>query len=323
MPQQSATDTQPTRDDALLDAHSTSVSGVARVAQSSVAHMTVGRSSSRRGAGSGFAFTDDGFVLTNSHVVHGATDVVAAFADGAEYRARFVGEDADTDVAVLRLEDGSTVGMALGDSRKVRQGQIAIAVGSPLGFDFTVTAGIVSALGRSLFGFGGRLMDDVIQTDVALNPGSSGGPLLDSAGQVIGVNTATIPSAQGLAFAVAINTVKWAITELMQHGHVRRGRLGVAVATVQLPRRWVLENEWPASTGVRVENIARGSAAATAGLRSGDWIVAANGESVSDHADLLRPLTGGSARRTLVLQILRPSAGVLRAADVAVTPDPG
>jgi S1-C subfamily serine protease len=305
----------------LLDAYSSVVSGVARTAQCSVAHVTVGGSSSARGAGSAFAFTDDGFVLTNSHVVHGAKDIVAAFSDGAEYRARMVGEDADTDVAVLRLEGGFTVGLVLGDSRKVRQGQVAIAVGSPLGFDFTVTAGIVSALGRSLVGFGGRLMDDVIQTDAALNPGNSGGPLLDSAGEVIGVNTATIRSAQGLAFAVAINTVKWTIAELMKHGRVHRGRLGVAAATAQLPRRWVIENEWPVSTGVRVQEVARGSAAATAGLRSGDWIVGADGERVSDHADLLRRLTGGSARTTLNLQILRPTAGVLRAEDLAIAPD--
>ena len=310
------------RDDELLDDYSKLVSGVARTAQSSVAHVTVGRSASARGAGSGFAFTKDGFVLTNSHVVHGAREVRAAFADGAEYRARLVGEDPDTDVAVLRLEDGSTVGMELGDSRKVRQGQIAIAVGSPLGFDFTVTAGIVSALGRSLVGFGGRLIDDVIQTDVALNPGNSGGPLLDSAGRVIGVNTATIPSAQGLAFAVAINTVKETIAELMRHGRVRRGRLGVAAGTMPLPRRWMLENQWPAATGVRIENVARDSAAATAGLRPGDWIVGAAGEPIADHADLLRRLTGNSAGTTLTLQVLRPSAGVLRITEVTVTPDP-
>lgn len=307
-------------DGALQDAYSRSVSSVARVASPSVAHITVSRARSAGGAGSGFAFTHDGFVLTNSHVVHEAKDVSAAFADGAEYRARLVGEDPDTDVAVLRLEDGSTVGMALGDSRSVEQGQIAIAVGSPLGFEFTVTAGIVSALGRSLMGFGGRMIDDVIQTDAALNPGNSGGPLLNSAGQVIGVNTAAIPSAHGLAFAVAINTVKWTAMELMRHGRVRRGRLGVAAGTASLPRRWVRENDWPVSTAMRIKDVVPGSGAATAGLRSGDWIVGAQGEAVSELSDLLRLLSGDAAEKTLALKVLRPSAGVLHVLHVLLTP---
>ena len=226
----------------VREAYSGTVVQVAREARNSVAHVTISRASSAGGSGSGFAFTHDGFLLTNSHVVHGADEVVAAFADGAEHRARLVGEDPDTDVAVLRLQDGSPRGMMLGDSRNVEQGQMAIAVGSPLGFEFTVTAGIVSAVGRSLRSFSGQMIDDVIQTDAALNPGNSGGPLLDSEGRVVGMNTAAIPSAQGLAFAVAINTVEWVATEIMRHGHVRRGRLGIAAGTLPLPRRWVREN---------------------------------------------------------------------------------
>jgi S1-C subfamily serine protease len=307
-------------DGLLLDAYSRTVSDVARRARPSVAHITVNRARSGRAGGSGFAFTADGFVLTNSHVVHESKDVTAAFADGAEYGARIVGEDPDTDVAVLRLEGGATTPAALGDSRALQQGQIAVAVGSPLGYELSVTAGIVSALGRTLKGFAGKLIDDVIQTDAALNPGNSGGPLLDSAGRVIGVNTAAIPSAQGLAFAVAINTVKWTTMELMRHGRVRRGRLGIVAQTAALPRRWVRENAWPAATGVRIKDIAGGSAAATAGLRSGDWIVGAQGETVAEQADLLKLLIGDGAGRTLTLKLLRPIAGVLTVVHVLATP---
>jgi S1-C subfamily serine protease len=308
------------RDAVLLDAYSKTVSDVARLARSSVAHVTVSRAKAGRAGGSAFAFTADGFVLTNSHVVHEAKDITAAFADGTEYGARLVGEDPDTDVAVLRLEGGSTTAMTLGDSRDLQQGQIAIAIGSPLGYELTVTAGIVSALGRTLKGFAGKMIDDVVQTDAALNPGNSGGPLLDSAGRVIGVNTAAIPSAQGLAFAVAINTVKWTTMELMRHGRVRRGRLGLAAQTSALPRRFIRENDWPAATGVLIKDVASGSAAAAAGLRAGDWIVGAQGEPVAEQADLLRLLIGDGAGRTLALKVLRPTAGVVGVVHVLVTP---
>ena len=302
------------------DAYSGAVVHVAREARHSVAHVTVSRNSAPAGAGSGFAFTHDGFFLTNSHVVHGAGEIRAAFADGAEHRARLVGEDTDTDVAVLRLEDGSPQGMELGDSRAVEQGQIAIAVGSPLGFEFTVTAGIVSAVGRSLRSFSGQMIDDVIQTDAALNPGNSGGPLLDSAGRVIGMNTAAIPSAQGLAFAVAINTVEWVATELMRHGRVRRGRLGIAAGTLPLPRRWVRENSWPAATAVQIKEIVPGGAAAQAGLKAGDWIVGLDGTTVSDLADVMKLLSGDGADRTLAAKVLRSSSGVLKHVHALLTP---
>jgi S1-C subfamily serine protease len=282
--------------------------------------VTVSRNSSPAGAGSGFAFTHDGFFLTNSHVVHAAEGVVASFADGEEHRARLVGEDPDTDVAVLRLEDGSPRGMTLGDSRAVDQGQIAIAVGSPLGFEFTVTAGIVSAVGRSLRSFSGQMIDDVIQTDAALNPGNSGGPLLDSSGRVVGMNTAAIPSAQGLAFAVAINTVEWVATELMRHGRVRRGRLGIAAGTLPLPRRWVRENSWPAATAVQIKEIVQGGAAALAGLRAGDWIIGLDGTTVSDLSDVMKLLSGDGANRTMATKLLRPSGGVLRPVHALLTP---
>jgi S1-C subfamily serine protease len=307
-------------DDALHDAYSSTVSRVARLTRPSVAHITVHRPDSGAGAGSGFVFTPDGFLLTNSHVVHSAKEIIAAFADGAEYRARLIGEDQSTDTAVLRLEGGSTAALSLGDSRRLQPGQIAIAVGSPLGFEFTVTAGIVSALGRSLPGFGGRMIDDVIQTDAALNPGNSGGPLLDSAGRAIGVNTAAIPSAHGLAFAVAINTAQWVAMELMRHGRVRRASLGVAAGMALLPRRWVREHDWPVATGLRVQEVVAGSAAASAGLRAGDWIVGVQGKPVSQLSDLLNWLGGNAAGQVLPLKILRPRAGVLEVLHVLVTP---
>jgi S1-C subfamily serine protease len=307
-------------DDARLDAYSRTVSQVARLARPSVAHITVRRFDNGAGSGSGFVFTPDGFLLTNSHVVHEAKELIAAFADGAEYRARLIGDDPSTDTAVLRLEGGATPALLLGDSGHLRPGQIAIAVGSPLGFEFTVTAGIVSALGRSLPGFGGRVIEDVIQTDAALNPGNSGGPLLNSAGQVIGVNTAAIPSAHGLAFAVAINTAQWIAMELMRHGRVRRAILGLSASIAPLPRRWIREHDWPVTTGIRVQQVAQGSAAASSGLQAGDWIVGVQGEPVSQLSDLLGWLAGDGAGQVLPLKILRPRSGVLEVLHVLVTP---
>ena len=226
----------------LLDEYSARVAEVTRRARASVVHI---RAAKRKGAGqgSGFVFAPDGFLLTNSHVVSGASLLEASFADGDGQRARLVGDDPGTDLAVLRLENSIGAALPLADSRSVVTGQIAIAVGNPLGFDFTVTAGIVSALARTMLGFGGRPIDDVIQTDVALNPGNSGGPLLDSRGRVIGVNTAMIPSAHGLAFAVASNTADWITSQLMRYGEVRRAFIGVQGGTVPLPRRWVLRSD--------------------------------------------------------------------------------
>jgi S1-C subfamily serine protease len=210
--------------------------------------------------------------------------------------------------------------LSLSDSRQLQPGQIAIAVGSPLGFELTVTAGIVSALGRSLPGFGGRMIEDVIQTDAALNPGNSGGPLLDSAGRVIGVNTAAIPSAHGVAFAVAINTAQWVAMELMRYGRVRRASLGVSAGIAPLPRRWVREHDWPIATGLRVQEVVAGPAAANAGLRAGDWIIGVQGKPVSQLSDLLHWLGGNAAGQVLPLKILRPRAGVLEVLHVLVTP---
>jgi S1-C subfamily serine protease len=312
-------------DEFLLDSYSSTVTRVAHTASAAVAHIKVRKQPQRgnaggQGSGSGFLFTPDGFTLTNAHVVEGASELRAAFADGTESVARLVGIDASTDVAVLRIESHPRAFLPLGSSAALQPGQLAVAVGNPLGFDFTVTAGIVSALGRSLPSRGGRMVEDVIQTDVALNPGNSGGPLLDSAAQVIGVNTAVIPSAQGLSFAVAIDTARWVAGELMRHGAVRRGKLGVQCAAMALPRRWVRENEWPVATGVRVVEVVTGSAAARDGLRSGDILIGCDGTPLAQLSDLLKRLAGEGYGRPLLLKLLRPVAGTLTTLYLTVTP---
>ncbi|MDY0748855.1 trypsin-like peptidase domain-containing protein [Paucibacter sp. R3-3] len=304
------------RDDLpLLDAYSETVTRVAQTASRAVAHIKA-----RQGSGSGFLFTPDGFALTNAHVVEGAGELRAAFVDGSESAARLLGVDASTDIAVLRLEAHPPAFLELGSSAQLQPGQLAVAVGNPLGFDFTVTAGIVSALGRSLPARGGRLIEDVIQTDVALNPGNSGGPLLDSAAQVIGVNTAVIPSAQGLSFAVSIDTARWVAGELMRHGSVRRGRLGLQCAAMALPRRWIRENEWPAATGIRLVDVVAGGPAAQAGLREGDILIGCDGAPLAQLSDLLKRLAGEGYGRPLVLKLLRPVAGVLTTMYLTVRP---
>ncbi|MET0541169.1 MAG: trypsin-like peptidase domain-containing protein [Variovorax sp.] len=314
------------RDDNFFpDSYSATVTQVAQVASAAVAHIKVrkrGRDGvpGQQGSGSGFLFTPDGFALTNAHVVEGASELRTAFADGTESSARLVGQDASTDIAVIRIEAHPAAFLPLGSSAQLRPGQLAVAVGNPLGFDFTVTAGIVSALGRSLPARGGRMIEDVIQTDVALNPGNSGGPLLDGAAQVIGVNTAVIPSAQGLSFAVAIDTARWVAGELMRHGVVRRGRLGVQCAAMALPRRWVRENDWPVSTGVRLVDVAAGGPAARDGLREGDILVGCDGVPLAQLSDLLKRLAGEGYGRPLLLKLLRPVAGTLTTTYLTVQP---
>ena len=261
-------------DDSLLDVYSRAVVSAAERIGPAVAHLEVEqpRGIGRRGTGSGFAFTPDGLMLTNSHVVHGARAIRVTFADGSAFDADLVGDDPDTDLAVIRVGASGLASAELGTSRALRVGQIAIAIGNPYGFQHTVTAGVVSALGRSLRALTGRLVDDVIQTDAALNPGNSGGPLVDSRGTVVGVNTAIIPMAQGISFATAIDTAKWVVVQLLRHGKVRRGYLGFAGANTRIGRRSVLQHELKAATGVRVETVEPGSPALAGGMESGDII---------------------------------------------------
>jgi S1-C subfamily serine protease len=298
------------RDSAALDAYSAAVIAAAERAGPAVAHLEVehrvrGRHRDQRGTGSGFVFTPDGLLLTNSHVVHGARSVRASFADGPSYDADLIGDDPDTDIAVIRIGASGLPTATLGSSRSLRVGQLAIAIGNPYGFQHTVTAGVVSALGRSLRAYSGRLIDDVIQTDAALNPGNSGGPLVDSLGQVIGVNTAIIPMAQGICFATAIDTAKWVVVQLLQQGKVRRGYLGFAGANVPLGRRTVLFHELALERGVRVESCEPDGPAAAAGLESGDVIVAYDGAPVGGIDDLHRLLTAERIGKEARVTVLR------------------
>jgi S1-C subfamily serine protease len=262
---------------ALLDAYSNAVTGAARLAAPAVVHLEA-RHGSRRGTGSGFFFTPDGLLLTNSHVVHKAKEITVSTADGERYSADLVGDDPDSDLAVLRASVGVVPHVGFGNSGALQIGQLAVAIGNPLGFEHTVTAGVVSALGRSLRSSTGRLIENVIQTDAALNPGNSGGPLLDSHGAVIGVNTAIIAGAQGLCFATASDTAQWVLTQLIRHGRVLRAWLGLSATNTTVNRRLMVHHGLLDETGVRVQGVERGSPAEAAGLESGDLIVAYDAE---------------------------------------------
>ena len=293
-------------DEAPLDAYSRAVAGAVDRVGPAVAHVEVQlKGGRRRGAGSGFVFTPDGLLLTNSHVVHGAAAIRVSFADGLAREADLLGEDPHTDIALLRIGANGLAAAPLGSSRGLRVGQLAIAIGNPYGFQQTVTAGVVSALGRSLRAQSGRLIDDVLQTDAALNPGISGGPLVDSAARVIGVNTAIIPGAQGICFAVSIDTVKWAVGELMRHGRVRRAQLGLAGMTAPLRRRVAQHFSLPNSAGVRVESLLPGGPGALAGIEPGDLVLAFDGAAVNGIDDLHRTLTAERIGRTAQLTLLR------------------
>jgi len=291
-------------DGRLLDAYSAAVVAAAEIVGPAVAHLEV-ELKGRRGTGSGFAFTPDGLLLTNSHVVHGAKHIRATFADGMSKDADLVGEDPDTDIAVIRIGGNALPAVVLGSSRSVRVGQLAIAIGNPYGFQHTVTAGVVSALGRSLRAQTGRLIDDVLQTDAALNPGNSGGPLVDSRGEVIGVNTAIIPGAQGICFATAIDTVKWVVLQLLKDGRVRRGYLGLAGANQPLARRLARHFDLDNARAVRVESVEKSGPASRAGVESGDLIVRFAGQPVNGIDDLHRLLTGERIGSESVLTVLR------------------
>ncbi len=308
----------PAVDDSLFDAYSRAVmSAVERVSPSVVnieVHQAAGSTRSgepreRRGGGSGFVFTPDGLILTNSHVVHNAHRIEVTLADGRHIPASSIGDDPASDLAVIRIDDArvdepSFTAAALGDSQQLRVGQLVVAIGNPYGFQSTVTAGVVSALGRSLRSYSGRLIDDVIQTDAALNPGNSGGPLVDSAGRVVGVNTATILPAQGICFAIGINTAKFVASRLLRHGRIRRSYIGVSAQTVPVHRRVVRFYDLPKESGALVLSVEEKSPAQRSGLREGDVIVAVEGLPVAGVDDLHRVLTdvrvGVSCRLTVL-----------------------
>jgi S1-C subfamily serine protease len=295
------------RDPSLLDAYSSAVtSAVARVAPA-VAHVRVvrGKGAAREGSGSGFLVTPDGYLVTNSHVATGARMLEVTLPDGRSAAAEIVGDDPDSDLAVLKVGASDLAWCRFGDSGAVRVGQIAIAIGSPYGFQHTVTAGIVSALGRSMRASTGRLLDNVLQTDAALNPGNSGGPLVDSQGQVIGVNTAVILPAQGICFAIGASTAERVASALIREGRVRRAWLGLGGQTLVLPRRIVRHFGLAAESGVRVESVEKDSPAERAGIARGDVIVEIDKASVGNIDDLMRALGADAIGRALEVAWVR------------------
>jgi S1-C subfamily serine protease len=311
------TDLSVPRDAALLDAYSQAVTAAIARVRPAVVHIAVQRDGAAPGSGSGFVITPDGYILTNSHVASKARSLVVSLPDGRESEATLVGDDPDSDLAVIRLAAKAEEWCVLGDSASLQVGQVAIAIGSPYGFQHTVTSGIVSATGRSMRSQAGRLIDDVVQTDAALNPGNSGGPLVDSRGEVIGVNTAVILPAQGICFAIAANTARviagWLITE----GRVRRARIGVAGENVPIARRYVRHFELPRESGVRVRQVERGGPAERAGLREGDLVIGLGAEVVAGVDDLHRLLTGHAATRPTVLKVIRHTERI----DLDIVPD--
>jgi S1-C subfamily serine protease len=304
------------RDSGLLDAYSQAVVNAAERVSPSVAFIEVSkiyqaqaaaRRREGRGSGSGFVFTPDGFILTNSHVVQSADKVAVTLSDGRRFDATVVGHDTGTDIAVIRISASGLIAAPLGDSEKIRVGQLAIAIGNPFGFQYSVTAGVVSALGRSLRSESGRLIDNIIQTDAALNPGNSGGPLVTSSGEVIGINTAVILPAQGLCFAVAVNTAKFIAGHLIKHGRIRRAYLGVGGQTVTIPRLVVRAQQLKLETGVLVISVEKQSPAEQTGLMEGDVIIALDDTAVSSVDDLHKLLTEARIGSRCELALLRRS----------------
>ena len=315
---------EPVSDGVLLDAYSEAVIHAAEVASPSVVYIEVthrpaASREARAGAGatierqrpgphatgSGFIFTPDGYVLTNSHVIRNGARIDVTLSDGRRTRADLVGDDPDTDLAVIRIGANDLIAAKLGDSHAIRVGQLAIAIGNPYGFQYSVTTGVVSALGRSLRSQSGRLIDNVLQTDAALNPGNSGGPLVSSRAEVIGVNTASILPAQGICFAIAVNTAKIVAAQLIRDGRVERAWLGIAGQNVDLHRRVVRFHDLKTQSGVMAASIEIDSPADQAGLKRGDVIVGFGGQPVAGSDDLQRLLTGDQVGKNSEVAVIR------------------
>jgi S1-C subfamily serine protease len=299
-------------DDELLDAYSRAVTSAAEKVSPSVVKIDVQQRLGderlvRGGSGSGFIFTPDGFIITNSHVAHGAARLEVTLTDGRTYDAHLIGDDPETDLAAIRIHAPDLVPVTLGNSATLRVGQVAIAIGNPYGFQCTVTAGIVSATGRSFRSQSGRLIDNIIQTDAALNPGNSGGPLVNSHGEVIGVNTAVILPAQGICFAVPVDTAKFVVAYLMRDGKIRRAYIGVAGQNIDLHRRLVRFHQLVKQSAVLVISIEKDSPAAAAVLEEGDAIVALDGKAIATVDDLHRALTSETIGVKSTVAVLRRS----------------
>jgi S1-C subfamily serine protease len=314
-------------DSRLLDTYSRAVIGAAEKVSPAVVNIDirqeVGQGPDRRArfetpaSGSGFVFTPDGFILTNSHVVHRARVIEVTVSDGSRHAAEIIGDDPDTDLAIIRVNAPNLVPARLGDSQAIRVGQLVIAVGNPYGFQYTVTAGVISALGRSLRSLSGRLIDNVIQTDAALNPGNSGGPLVTSNGDVIGVNTAVISIAQGICFAVAINTAKLIAGQLIKQGRVRRSFIGIGGQDVRLHRRIVRYYGLPIEAGVLIQTVESGSPADRAGLRDGDIIIGFDSHPIAGINDLQRLLTEKQVGAKSTITIIRYTEKI----DLEIVPE--
>jgi S1-C subfamily serine protease len=314
-------DSVPSPDQNLLDAYSQAVMHVAEKVGPAVVAIEVEPSprSGRqgRGGGSGFLFTPDGFILTNSHVVHDAADIEVTLTGGRRYQGALIGDDPQSDLAVVRILAPDLSAAKLGDSTRLRAGQMVVAIGNPYGFQWTVTAGVVSALGRSLRSQSGRLIDNIIQTDAALNPGNSGGPLVNSRGEVIGVNTAVILPAQGICFAIPSATAQFVAQRLIRDGVLRRGVIGVGGQNVTLHRRLLVRQNLSGEGAVLVLSVEPDSAAARAGLRDGDVIIQFGAQRVNGVDDLHRLLTEDSVGTAATLTILRRDVKL----DLEITPD--
>ena len=327
-PELESSQASPGRDDAaLLDEYSRTVVSAANRVGPAVVNIDIKqRLESQRGprevggSGSGFVIAPDGFILTNSHVVHAANQIAVSLPDGREYLAQLVGDDPDTDLAVIRIDAPHLAHVRLANSENLRVGQVVIAIGNPLGFQASVTAGVISALGRSMRAQSGRLIDNIIQTDAALNPGNSGGPLVNSAGEVIGVNTAMIRPAQGICFAIASNTAKFVAGWLIKEGKIRRSYIGVAGQNVPIHRRIVRFYNLPLETGVLVVSVEKNSPAEKAGLREGDVIVTFNAKPIGSIHELHKMLIGEQIDVQSEITIIRHTEKLALAITPAESP---